>query len=164
MPSRATVSTAHHPQHGHGRPARVEVHAAGGELVRPGQGRATPTPPHHNRCLPLRLLLLWPASISIKRYDSGPDSPATASPNERRDQKKKKKKKGDNDEREAPPFPSLQLPSRRRRSCSRGRLSCAETRGRQRGYPRGGSERRCGSAAPSRRSDIRLMAIAANGS
>lgn len=57
MPSRAPVSTAHHPQHSHGRPARVEVHAAGGELVRPGQGRAgqgAPTPHHHHR-----LLLLW---------------------------------------------------------------------------------------------------------
>lgn len=53
MPSRAPVSTTHHPQHGHGRPARVEVHTAAGALVRPGQGRATLTPPHHHhhRCL-----------------------------------------------------------------------------------------------------------------
>lgn len=92
MPSRAPVSTAHHPQHGHGRPARVEVHAAG-ELVRPGQGRATPTPPHHHhhRC-PL-LLLLSPASITIKRYDSGPGSPATASLQKRRPERGGKKRR-----------------------------------------------------------------------
>lgn len=44
MSSRAPVSTAHHPQHGHGRPARVQVHGAGRELVRPGAGQGSPNP------------------------------------------------------------------------------------------------------------------------
>lgn len=44
MPSGAAVSAAHHPQHGHGRPGRVQVHAAGGELVRPGAGQGSPDP------------------------------------------------------------------------------------------------------------------------
>lgn len=98
MPSRAPVSTTHHPQHGHGRPARVEVHTAGGALVRPGQGRATLTPPHHHHH---RCLLPLSASVSIKRYDSGPGSPATSSPRK----KQQKHKPGVDDAREAPPCP-----------------------------------------------------------
>lgn len=62
MPSRAPVSTAHHPQHGHGRPARVEVHGAGGELVRPGQGDPDPTRPH-----PTTTTTSHPSSASSRR-------------------------------------------------------------------------------------------------
>ncbi|MED6282170.1 hypothetical protein CHARACLAT_029227 [Characodon lateralis] len=79
MPSRAPVSTAHHPQHSHGRPARVEVHGAGGELVRPGQGRAgqgraAPTPPPPRQPPPPPLHTLCPYQTVRQRPRQPGDS------------------------------------------------------------------------------------------
>lgn len=100
MASRAAVSAAHHPQHGHGRPARVEVHAAGGELVRPGQGRAGRPRPHPTS-----------PSSSSKGYDSGPGSALTASPLTTRQKETTTK------ETRLPPLTAA-APVRRRAVCS----------------------------------------------
>lgn len=160
MPSRAPVSTTHHPQHGHGRPARVEVHTAGGALVRPGQGRATLTPPHHHhhRCL----LPPPPPLVGLCLYQTVWQRPRE--PGDIISEKKTAETQTGGRRRTR----SASLPSpRRSRSLSaspgrwRGYLRCCS---RCAGGEGGGSDPACGSAAPPRRRDIRLVVIASNGS
>lgn len=102
MPSRAPVSTTHHPQHGHGRPARVEVHTAGGALVRPGQGRATLTPPHHHHH---RCLLPPPPLVGLCLYQTVWQRPREPGDIISEKKKQQKHKPGVDDAREAPPCP-----------------------------------------------------------
>lgn len=159
MPSRAPVSTTHHPQHGHGRPARVEVHTAGGALVRPGQGRATLTPPHHHHH---RCLLPPPPLVGLCLYQTVWQRPRE--PGDIISEKKTAETQTGGRRRTR----SASLPSpRRSRSLSaspgrwRGYLRCCS---RCAGGEGGGSDPACGSAAPPRRRDIRLVVIASNGS
>lgn len=132
MPSRAAVSAAHHSQHGHGRPGRVEVHAGrraspAGAGQPPPDPRPHPTPPAGSGYI-------------ITRYDGGPGSLATASPEKDTTPKMrwggKKMGKKTADEDDVIPFVATAFFVFFLRRCSRRNLLRRRSGLDCRGYPR----------------------------